>query len=205
MTQIHHSTISGIPQHILRRNEYFIKYIENHKKSKPKILDVGCGWGILEYNYPELYIVSLDLQPPIRKIKRYVQANIENALEFKNETFDMIFAVEVIEHIHNQAQFIKECARVLKPGGVLILSTPDIGVLKSRLVYLFTGKFIYFLTKADFKDHVQPLFKWQLENFIRDGTLKLTHTQKIIGNRRVFILRKCQKPPVKDRWHKLPG
>jgi SAM-dependent methyltransferase len=47
--------------------------------------------------------------------------------------------VEVIEHIENQPQLIREIQRVLKPGGVVVITTPNILNVMSRLRFLFTG------------------------------------------------------------------
>jgi ubiquinone/menaquinone biosynthesis C-methylase UbiE len=47
------------------------------------------------------------------------------ALPFEDDTFDAVFMIEVIEHVDGDAQAIREVRRVLKPGGVLIVTTPN--------------------------------------------------------------------------------
>lgn len=49
----------------------------------------------------------------------------EEILPFHNEAFDTIICSEVIEHLENPHQFLKQCHRVLKKGGKLILTTPN--------------------------------------------------------------------------------
>lgn len=51
-------------------------------------------------------------------------------------TFDAVVCLEVIEHIVTAELLLAEMARVLRPGGVLVLSTPNFGFLKDRLAYL---------------------------------------------------------------------
>ncbi|MDO8989977.1 MAG: class I SAM-dependent methyltransferase, partial [Sideroxyarcus sp.] len=51
--------------------------------------------------------------------------NQEFSNEFKNQ-FDAVIAIEIIEHLENPRHFFRECNRALKPGGHLILTTPNI-------------------------------------------------------------------------------
>ncbi len=60
-------------------------------------------------------------------------------LPYPAESFDVVLLVEVIEHLENHRAAIGELARVLKPGGLLVLTTPNIMRLKSRLHFLLSG------------------------------------------------------------------
>jgi SAM-dependent methyltransferase len=60
-------------------------------------------------------------------------------LPFKNGCFDGVNLTEVIEHIENQPQLIREIGRVLKPGGIVVISTPNVLNAHSRVRFLFTG------------------------------------------------------------------
>ena len=61
------------------------------------------------------------------------------ALPYPPESFDVVLLVEVIEHLENHRAGICELARVLKPGGILILTTPNIMRIKSRLHFMLSG------------------------------------------------------------------
>jgi SAM-dependent methyltransferase len=65
--------------------------------------------------------------------------DLNRPLPFKSACFDGVNLTEVIEHIENQAQLIREIARVLKPDGVVVISTPNVLNLHSRVRFLFTG------------------------------------------------------------------
>jgi SAM-dependent methyltransferase len=65
--------------------------------------------------------------------------DLNGALPLKCGCFDGVNLTEVIEHIENQAQLIREIARVLKPDGVVAISTPNVLNVHSRLRFLFTG------------------------------------------------------------------
>src|SRR3989338_4535253 len=58
--------------------------------------------------------------------------------------FDYILLLDVIEHfpLHEQENVIQELTRILKPGGKLILSIPNMAHLSSRIMFLFTGKLL---------------------------------------------------------------
>ena len=60
-------------------------------------------------------------------------------MPYADSRFDAVIAVELTEHLLDHATFFSECARLLKPGGKLFLSTPNILSLKSRLRFLLTG------------------------------------------------------------------
>src|SRR3989338_4954150 len=69
-----------------------------------------------------------------------VKADLNCQLPFRNSSFDYIVSQEGIEHLENQAQFIRECGRILKDGGKLIISTPNVLHLTGRLAYLLVGQ-----------------------------------------------------------------
>ncbi len=65
--------------------------------------------------------------------------NLEKHLKVKANSADLVIALEVIEHLFDTDQFLSEIHRVLKPKGVLILSTPNLASLPNRLRLLFGG------------------------------------------------------------------
>jgi SAM-dependent methyltransferase len=70
---------------------------------------------------------------------RVAGVDLNRPLPFKDETFDAVNLTEVIEHIENQPQLIREIARVLKADGEVAISTPNVLNIVSRLRFLFTG------------------------------------------------------------------
>lgn len=75
-------------------------------------------------------------------------------LPYADTSFDVVLLVEVMEHISDHQAAIGELARILKPGGVLILTTPNIMRLNSRLHFLLSG---YHKTKRRFIPFSTPL------------------------------------------------
>ena len=105
------------------RYKIIIEFIED----ETSVLDIGCGTGRVFQDLPGA--VGLDIQLKIlRYLKRKGHILVRgdmNALPLKDGSFKTVICSEVIEHIPKERLKISEFYRVLKPGGTLILSTPD--------------------------------------------------------------------------------
>ena len=80
--------------------------------------------------------------------------DLRQRLPYDDSSFDVVLLVEVIEHLSDHQAAIGELARILKPGGCLILTTPNIMRLNSRLHFLLSG---YHKTKRRFIPFDTPL------------------------------------------------
>ncbi len=108
-----------------------------------RVLDLSCGYGRTAAMLAKLgfQVIATDYgAPPARAGDRRVGGVDLNAyLPFRSASFDGVDLVEVIEHIENQPKLVREIARVLKPNGVVLISTPNILNMMSRVRFLFTG------------------------------------------------------------------
>ena len=74
----------------------------------------------------------------------FVQHDCNQDFDFADESsFDVVFAGEIIEHIYDDRRFLEQIHRVLRPGGVVALTTPNLFFLVNRIVMPF-GKMPYF-------------------------------------------------------------
>jgi ubiquinone/menaquinone biosynthesis C-methylase UbiE len=107
------------------------------------ILDVGAGQGALSKLLHEAgYSVSaceFNKDNFVYNKVEFKEANVAEHLPYDDNTFDIVVAAELIEHLLDQTTFLNECNRVLKPGGSLVVSTPNILSLKSRLQFFSSG------------------------------------------------------------------
>lgn len=89
-------------------------------------LDIGCrdGYWSERLKGKGYTIFALDIEP------KYLSAlahNVENGLPFDDESFDLVWCTEVLEHLHNPKFLLDEIERILKPNGRAILTTPNSG------------------------------------------------------------------------------
>jgi 2-polyprenyl-3-methyl-5-hydroxy-6-metoxy-1,4-benzoquinol methylase len=96
-----------------------------------KVLDVGCGEGAIGKPLRKMgnYVVSVEL-PTIAIIARKcgvpsVVAGDAEHLTFTSDSFDVVIASEVLEHLWNPHNFFDEADRVLKADGYLLIETPE--------------------------------------------------------------------------------
>jgi len=69
----------------------------------------------------------------------YAKVDMIQRFPFDDSSFDYVVSIEGIEHIADPFLFLAEVRRVLKPGGHLLLTTPNVGCLESRWRFLFSG------------------------------------------------------------------
>ena len=107
------------------RHRIVLGFLEDRKS----VLDIGCGSSRIIQDLPDA--VGLDiLQHKLRWLKArhrlLVRASCDR-LPFRAKSFDTVINSEVIEHVHDSPEIWSEMWRVLSPGGVLVLGTPDYG------------------------------------------------------------------------------
>jgi cyclopropane fatty-acyl-phospholipid synthase-like methyltransferase len=110
-----------------------------------RILDAPCGSGALAAALAErgFAAVGADLDTEAATIlgPAFSKVNLNDSLPWKERTFDAVFSTEGIEHLENHFSFLREVCRILKPGGILLLTTPNITALRSRVRFFGSGFF----------------------------------------------------------------
>jgi SAM-dependent methyltransferase len=96
--------------------------------SSKRVLDVGFGGGgFIDAAPAGIAVCGVDTDPAAvaARPERTVLASAED-LPFGEDTFDAVHAAHVVEHLEHPDRMVAECARVLEPGGRLLVVTPDI-------------------------------------------------------------------------------
>lgn len=119
------------------------------RQPRGKVLDLGCGGGSFAKKAKDLGFdsVACDIERNgfgYHKEINFIQTDVTAGLPFRSETFDLVFFLEVIEHLRNPYFVLSEIRRVLRKKGTLWISTPNIMNLKSRMRFLFEGSFDFF-------------------------------------------------------------
>jgi dolichol-phosphate mannosyltransferase len=145
-----------LPQRFWQRQRF--KYVTGFIKDKKKCLDVGCGTSKILGALPA---ESIALDILIRKLryariynKPLLQASALS-LPIQSDSFDCVICSQVIEHIP-RSTVLDELDRVLKPGGRLILGTPDYGRWQWIAIEWFTS--IYFPRRMPM--NILPITHW---------------------------------------------
>ncbi len=82
--------------------------------------------------------------------------------------------MEVIEHLENPSKLLRDCRKLLKPGGKILVSTPNVLDSDSRFNYLRKGKLYHFSEESYFATgHMTILPKWLLELLFDKAELKI--------------------------------
>jgi 2-polyprenyl-3-methyl-5-hydroxy-6-metoxy-1,4-benzoquinol methylase len=109
----------------------------------------------------------------------FVTANLNHDFSAQfSEPFDAITAAEIIEHLENPRHFLRQCLALLKPGGYLILTTPNVDSAIARAIWVRSGTFKWF-TERDYRNegHITPLPLMVLRNAMAEAgftTLEVT-------------------------------
>jgi 2-polyprenyl-6-hydroxyphenyl methylase / 3-demethylubiquinone-9 3-methyltransferase len=100
-----------------------------------RFLDIGCGGGLLSEPMARLGAEVVGIDPAERNVRTAdvharqggldidYRAETAEALAAAGETFDVVLAMEVIEHVDNVPVFMKSCADLVKPGGLLFVAS----------------------------------------------------------------------------------
>jgi 2-polyprenyl-3-methyl-5-hydroxy-6-metoxy-1,4-benzoquinol methylase len=148
-----------------------------------RVLDIPCGSGaFLRRLLDGAYAASgADIAPhdaiPAEAV--FTAADMNERLPYDDNSFDAVVSIEGIEHIKRPFDFVRECARILKPDGVLILTTPNISSLRSRWRWFLTGfhnkgKYPLDETNPQPRHHINLLSYPQLRYMFHTSGLRIT-------------------------------
>jgi SAM-dependent methyltransferase len=125
------------------------EFIERGPKTTLTACDVPCGAGAFSKRIAEMGIdvTAVDIAAADNFIfdpEKRILHDCNKGLPFASDSLDAVVSIEGIEHLENPSQFIRECARVAKPGGLIILTTPNVDSFRSRKYVFSRGYHKYF-------------------------------------------------------------
>lgn len=117
------------------RHAYAYEYAKSRIKSTDEVIEVGSGegYGTNLLSGAAARVVGLDIDKATveHASKKYASDKVRfalydgSAIPFADRSFDVAVSFQVIEHIRDDAGHVAEIRRILKPGGVLVLTTPN--------------------------------------------------------------------------------
>jgi SAM-dependent methyltransferase len=119
------------------------------------LLDIGCGRGQLldrlMGDYPAMEYVGCDVirHNGFPESKNFLQADLDvDAIPMPDVSADVVVAAGVIEYLENPRRLFRELVRCCRPGGLIVVTTPNQVSLLSKISLLLTGEFSAFRSKG---------------------------------------------------------
>ena len=165
--------------------------IHNLKVSKNKdllegleILDIGCGGGIASEPLARMgaKLTSIDESKELINVAKvhakamqlnikYKHSNVENILKTKKK-YDVVIALELLEHVNNISYFCKILSKLIKPNGLIIISTINRSILSKMVVIKIAEDILKKIPVGthNYKKFIRPI---EIENYFNIEGLKM--------------------------------
>jgi len=200
-------------------NSTRLKYIDNHAAlSGLDVLEVGCGGGILTQSLAELGAVTtgIDVAPGPLKVAqmhaietqmgekiRYMETTAESFAKIEPESFDVVAALEMLEHVPDYRSTVCALAQLTRPGGKVFLSTINRNS-KAYLTAVLGAEYVLNILPRGTHEYAKFIKPSELASAVRDAGLlvkdirgysynPLTRGCKLITNPAVNYLVYAQK------------
>lgn len=164
-----------------------------------RVLDIGCGGGIVAEPMARLGAIVTGIDPGAETVAAarahaeashlpidYRAARVEDLAE-NNETFDVVLCLEVVEHVPDVAAFLTECAKLVRPGGLLVLSTLN-RTLRSYVLAIAAAEYVLRWIPPGTHQWARFVTPLELERYLATAGLKLSCVTGLVYD------------PLKDIW-----
>jgi 2-polyprenyl-3-methyl-5-hydroxy-6-metoxy-1,4-benzoquinol methylase len=167
------------------RQEKLMEWIERYSPAqRGKVLDIGCWNGDFLKTLPaswEKWGIDLSCHPELSVEVNFLKTNIEEAFPLELQGFDLVFAGEIIEHLRATRAFLNHCYQVLKPGGIFILTTPNLSCWLNLWTWIALGQPWCVNSDAGQDGHVRYLAPITLKNFLAQAGFDLLEISSVGG------------------------
>lgn len=141
------------------------------------VLDIGCGTGawldkLGTIGFKNLHGIDIDTQQFKTERATVSRVNLDSDNLHFDSQFDLITAIEIIEHLENPGRIFSFVEKNLKPDGYFLLTTPNIHSLSCRLKFLVCGELASFDEKGD-RTHIYPVLLQSLARILPRYSLEI--------------------------------
>ena len=168
-----------------------------------KVLDAGCGDGeigrlLKEQLEIDVYGIDISRKGVALAKQKGLHAKVADmsvAIPFADNMFDLVLSSATIEHVINPDKFLKEIRRVLKPNGILLVSTPNLSFWLNRIIFIIGlyplfleasteakvgyGRYIRFFYGIQLVGHIHVFNLTSLKELLRYQKFSIDH---VYGN-----------------------
>ncbi len=169
-SEMKNSAVSIVRRNRLRATKAQVELAKKYK-GNTKLLDIGCGEGFFLFNASKAGYITKGVelsQNAVEYARREFGLDVEVGLfekmQFPENYFDVVTLWQVLEHLSQPLTVLKEAQRVLKPGGLLAISTPDFGGIPARIM----GKRWWNIRRI----HINQFSTKTLKNILRNAGFK---------------------------------
>lgn len=152
-----------------------IEQVITEKDLRGALLDYGAGVGHLSRRLLALdrfsRITSADLMSCAADLVgrvQWVQQDLSHSLPNPNEDFDVVIAAEIIEHLENPRFATREIFRVLRPGGWVIITTPNNESMRALLALVLRGHYVAFADTC-YPAHITAVLRKDLRRIFQEA------------------------------------
>lgn len=134
--------MQGIPENAAKNTMPLVASLALRRENTSRVLDIPCGAGAFSQRMLDAgrEVHAADIENILQtEGVGFVQADMNGPLPWGDGFFDLVVSIDGIEHLENPFHFVRECRRILRPGGALIVSTPNISAMRSRWRWMMTG------------------------------------------------------------------
>lgn len=151
--------VGGFRKQRLRpiRRAQILRFFEDWPRGRVLDAPAGSLWlaralAARRFEVDALDLLAHESDVAAAGVIRYVRGDLDDGLpQFADRTFDYVVCVEGLEHLERPALLLREFGRVLKPHGLLLVTTPNIVSLRSRLKFLLFGYYDGFRRRTLFR------------------------------------------------------
>lgn len=150
-------------------HEFTAERVYAHALAGGSVLDLAAGSGAMSQRLVDagFDVTATDYVTENFRLHasvRFFESDLNQRFSSgRQATFDTVVASEIIEHLENPRNFMRECFAVLKPGGTLVISTPNLDNAASIAGFIRSSTFQWFGDLEYKRDgHLTPLCQWQI-------------------------------------------
>lgn len=120
----------------VKYNKFLVSLIQREVKPGALVVDFGAGIGTFAQKVAMAGNQVHCIEPDQRQLERIVALGLpasRNIIDFENGSIDLLYTLNVLEHIENDVEVLADCYQKIKPGGHILIYVPAFQVLYSSM------------------------------------------------------------------------
>ena len=170
----------GLPIHALPGlHEFAFEQLRRHCAAGASVLELAAGSGVMSQRLADAgyAVTATDYVPENFRLHASIPFFMsdlnQDFADGREDSLDVVCALEIIEHLENPRHFARQCSRLLKKGGKIVLSTPNVDSAASVVRLMRDGCFQWFAEPDYARDgHITPLTQWQIDKSFSEAGLR---------------------------------